>query len=200
MRDEARATAEVFEAVFGAVAATRMRGVPILNPRLDVAAVGFQPMVLGGQPAHLGVLVTPWFLNIVARAADPAADGVTQGWTVMAEVEHALPAGRFPFLVCEEDGLGRFAMCSLFSPVTEFEDQAAALATAEAALAALLDADTDEAPAEDVEAITAMWQTGQWPDRSPDPDPAPAAALANDPAPSRRAFITAGMAATGEDA
>jgi [NiFe] hydrogenase assembly HybE family chaperone len=51
----------------------------------------------------------------------------------------ALPCGKVDFLVADLEGFGRLLMCSLFSPMQDFVDQDAALATAQAALAALMD-------------------------------------------------------------
>ena len=49
-----------------------------------------------------------------------------------------LPVGEVDFLAAEIDGFGRLLSCSLFSPMDQFVDQAAALATAQAALDVLL--------------------------------------------------------------
>ncbi len=55
------------------------------------------------------------------------------------------PAGAFEFIRASEDGIGPYQMCSLFSPVLEFESQEAALATADASLRALFDASLNPA-------------------------------------------------------
>jgi [NiFe] hydrogenase assembly HybE family chaperone len=129
----ARAMAEKIEAVFGKIAAERMRDVPICNPRLRVEAHGMQAW----QGGWLCVLVTPWFMNIVVLpgGAGTARNGET--------VFHDLPAGRFPFIAGEEEGLGPLHSCSLFSPVLEFLDHDTAVETAKAALAEVM---TDARP------------------------------------------------------
>ena len=79
----------------------------------------------------------------------PAA-GAEAKWPTLAQGQtqhHALPGGTFSFIVGEEPMLGRFQMCSLFSPMERFVDQEAALATAEAAMAELLTPQTTEASA-----------------------------------------------------
>lgn len=197
----ADAIAKRLEDAFVHIRDTRMADVPILNDRLDVAAIGFRPHMLGGKPGHLGALVTPWFINLVAmaddaeaddsQADDSQADGATGGLPVTKTIEHVFPAGKFPFLVCEEGALGRFAMCSLFSPVHEFEDQAAALAVAQAALDELFDGTAPE-PTEEEAAMATMWQEGRWVAPAPQPEPD----LTDDPVPSRRAVITAGLASS----
>ena len=116
-----------FEAVFSEIERTRMADVPILNPRLSVRALGFRHV----GDDWIGALITPWFLNLVlVPTRQEAFAAVPLGETV----RRALPGGRFPFIVGEEASLGRFAMCSLFSPVLEFTDQEAAEVAAEAAL------------------------------------------------------------------
>jgi [NiFe] hydrogenase assembly HybE family chaperone len=50
----------------------------------------------------------------------------------------ALTAGAVEFLAADFDGFERLLMCSLFSPMLEFVDQEAALATARAATDVLL--------------------------------------------------------------
>ena len=50
----------------------------------------------------------------------------------------ALPAGNVDFLATDLDGFDRLLFASLFSPMQDFVDHAAALATAQAALAALM--------------------------------------------------------------
>ena len=51
------------EAVFRDIAATRMEGVPLLHASLQVQAVDFAPEPEGDFA--LGVLVTPWFMNLM---------------------------------------------------------------------------------------------------------------------------------------
>lgn len=111
---------------------TRMAGLPMLNPALEVACFGFERQ---GEPARpLGVLVTPWCMNLMLLP------GEDDDWARRAVGEKqmiTLPSGHYEFIHAEDAELGRFASCSLFSPMAEFEDQAAAEATAEAVLAAL---------------------------------------------------------------
>lgn len=157
-------TAEVLthrlEAAFRRIERERMAGVPILNPALRVEAVGMRPF--GGD--WLAVLVTPWFMNVVILPGDGSAAAwaaVTPGGTI----RRTFPAGTFDFLVGEEDGLGRFAMCSLFSPMDDFADAATAAATALAAIEALLAPAADDLDAAD-------WQALRSPPAPPEAPPA----------------------------
>jgi [NiFe] hydrogenase assembly HybE family chaperone len=122
------------EAVFADVATTRMAGVPVLHPGLQVRAVGFAPEA-GPSPVLCGVLVTPWFMNLLrlplnaAAAASMLAPG--------AKAERNVGPRCFEFIGAVEPALGRYEASSLYSPMFEFADQAAALATAHAVLALL---------------------------------------------------------------
>lgn len=128
--------ADTLAALFHTIATTRMAGLPMLNPALQVQAIGFAPLpaeTAAEPPAALGVLLTPWFMNLVhlplARIEAPAEVGRTRTLRLNGHV--------LDFIGAHEDALGAFAACSLFSPVFEFARQADALATALAVLAEL---------------------------------------------------------------
>lgn len=130
-RDTPEAVTQGVEAAFAAVRRERMAGVPILNPALAVAAIGTRRW---GED-WLTILVTPWCMNILLLPGTPGA------WTdgrIGATLRHVLPSGEYSFILGEEPALGRFQMCSLFSPMLQFSDQDAALATAEAVMAELM--------------------------------------------------------------
>ncbi|MDT7833623.1 [NiFe]-hydrogenase assembly chaperone HybE [Aquabacterium sp. OR-4] len=123
---------EALESAFRHIARSRMAGVPILHPSLAVQAVGFAPAAAGGHSVApglaLGVLITPWFMNLVQLPLhdEAALELPPPGLSQALEIG----AWRFDFFGGEEDGLGRYAAASLFSPMAEFVDQAAAVATA----------------------------------------------------------------------
>jgi [NiFe] hydrogenase assembly HybE family chaperone len=108
-----------------------MHDVPILNPALAVEAVGFEQY----QGNWIGVLVTPWFMNLVALPGT----GAWRSAPERASVYYAFPTGVYEFIAAREPGIGEYHACSLFSPMPEFADQAAARETARAARAALFD-------------------------------------------------------------
>lgn len=121
---------QTLEQVFAHIAATRMRHVPVQNRALRVQAVGFAPQA---DPEDgewlLGILVTPWFMNLVCLPMDLARAGETvPGVGQKAPLQ--IGSERFEFIGAHEDGLGAFACCSLFSPMFEFADHATAVATA----------------------------------------------------------------------
>jgi [NiFe] hydrogenase assembly HybE family chaperone len=151
---EADKSAEISDrlaAAFAKIHAERMDGVPILNPRLKVEVI--ETRAWNGR--WLSVLVTPWFINLMLLAQTEEETQAWQNLELGAKVLHSFPAGRFDFIVGEETGLGRYQMCSLFSPVLEFEDQEAARETARAALEAIFDASLDEEPTKESEVAEA---------------------------------------------
>ena len=121
------------EAAFRAIAAGRMRGLPLVNAALEVEAVGF-----AHWDAHwLGCLVTPWFMNLVLLPREAAAwPSVPAG----DKVAYRFPAGVYDFIAGREEAIGEYQACSLFSPMLEFADHESARLTAQAALQALFDA------------------------------------------------------------
>ncbi len=118
-------------ACFARIAATRMAALPVVNPALSVAVPAMQDWL--GE--WLGVLVTPWAVNLIILPGRggrfcPIEVGGAQWWD--------FPSGRYEFLGHHEDGLGHYQSCSLLSPVFEFATQAQAEAFARAAFDALL--------------------------------------------------------------
>jgi [NiFe] hydrogenase assembly HybE family chaperone len=158
------------ETYFQDVHVRAMADVPICNPALEVACVGFQIW----RDQIFGVVLTPWFMNVwlaPGMSAPPvlAAPGATQ--TV------PLPCGKVDFLVSEIDSFGRVLMASLFSPMQDFLDQEAALAAAQAAAEALLDPgfegeaqDTPAAPVqrESVEARAEKYRRAEEAEATPE--------------------------------
>ena len=109
----------------------RMQAVPLLNPALSVEAAGFRPW----QGHWLGVLITPWFMNLVLLPDD------RQRWVALAPGERRrvrFPAGEFVFQAADEAPVGAYQFCTLFAPMGGFADQSAARLTAHAALDGLM--------------------------------------------------------------
>ncbi len=122
--------AAALEQAFERVQRGPMAGVPMLNPALRVQAVGFRPW----QSHWLGVLVTPWFMNLMLLQR------VESAWFPLAERDKrtlVFPAGAFEFIGGCDPVVGDYQACSLFSPMFEFADHGGALATAEAVLEGL---------------------------------------------------------------
>ncbi|NBC35232.1 [NiFe]-hydrogenase assembly chaperone HybE [Novosphingobium sp. FSY-8] len=125
------------EAVFADIAATRMAGLPVVHPGLSVA--------MRGAALHegcvVGVLVTPWFMNLVAFPAQAETRRVGE------KAMLALPSGGYEAIWAHEPALGGFWTVSLFSPMFAFADMDAAIATADAAMAEVMTAPPPPAPA-----------------------------------------------------
>jgi [NiFe] hydrogenase assembly HybE family chaperone len=127
-------------AAFTRIERTRMQGLPFLNAALRVEAVGFRPW----EGQWIGVLVTPWCMNVVLLPGEGEWTPLPPGGERFAD----LPAGRFRFIAGHDEELGEYHACSLFSPALEFADHEAARATAIAALEALFAAPETAAPAD----------------------------------------------------
>lgn len=119
------------------VGETQMKDLPAYNEKLSVEAIGFRPY----GKEYLGILVTPWFMNIVALPGDPAhVDRVKNGETAI----RVLPSGEYEFVMGRFNGIGPVLSCSLFSPMDEFASHEATQETAFAALAALFNRNLDD--------------------------------------------------------
>lgn len=122
-----------------AAAAERMRTLPVFNPALEVEAVGFAPW----EGRWLGVMVTPWFMNLTLLRADPAR---WQPLAIGAKRRYRFPAGDYEFIGAQDPAIGDFQICSLFSPMHDFADHPTARLVAQLARDALLDPANAEAP------------------------------------------------------
>lgn len=123
-----------------------MRELPVYNDLLGVEAVGFD---LWGD-AITGILITPWFMNVVLRPLDDRLASRQPG----ASFAHVFPVGPLDFTVADIEAVGRIGTCSLFSPMFDFVDMDTARATATAALAEVLspaDHEADRRPAPTVD-------------------------------------------------
>ena len=140
--------ADRLEACFESILTGRMADVPVLNKALSVKVIGERTW----NEHWLGILVTPWFMNVMLVSEADEVETPIPG----TKRHFVFPAGRFEFIAGFEEAIGPYWMCSLFSPMFEFADQATAEATAAAALDALFETDgqTDESE----QAIAQMWR------------------------------------------
>lgn len=127
------------EAAFRRIAATRMAGLPINHPRLVVEAVDFRLW----EGKWLGVLVTPWAVNLVLL---PGGDPEFESLAVDRRQTWRFPSGEYDFMGGDEEECGAFQFCSLISPIPEegVADQAAARALAAEVLVRLFADPADE--------------------------------------------------------
>jgi [NiFe] hydrogenase assembly HybE family chaperone len=112
-------------------AALKVQGLPIYNPTLAVEAVGFRPH----EGRQVGVMVTPWFMNLTAvPSQEDLADWVSGG-----TVRLAFPSGSYDFMVSEVPETGLVGTCSLFSTMGDFADHETARLVAKSAVDALFE-------------------------------------------------------------
>ncbi len=110
-----------------------MRDVPICNHALAIEAVGFRAF----EGRVFGIVVTPWFMNLVA--VDETKDAVSVQGSEGSSLRLSLPAGDVGFIAGRLEGFGRLHSCSLFSPMHDFADMDVARRTAAEALKALFE-------------------------------------------------------------
>jgi [NiFe] hydrogenase assembly HybE family chaperone len=139
------------ERVFERIYHERMTGMPLVNPVLEVRAVAFQRW----QDCYLGVLVTPWFMNLMLLPAEADQWQEQKELSIHSEV---FPSGRYDFITAIEEEIGTYKMCSLFSPMFEFADQQAAIETAEAAMHALMQGEHQDHSDAEARHIEQIWR------------------------------------------
>ena len=115
---------------YEAIYRERMRDLPIVNPALAVEAVGFEQW----EDQDLGVLITPWFMNLVLLPDSQRLADLPQG----ERVECRFPSGPCELTVYQDEELGSYLAAVLFRTVADFPDQDVARAVAEEALANVL--------------------------------------------------------------
>jgi [NiFe] hydrogenase assembly HybE family chaperone len=117
-------------------AALKVKGLPIYNPTLAVEAVGFREH----DGRQVGVIVTPWFMNLTALPSEQDQAVWVSGGTVRL----AFPSGAYDFAVNELHDIGLIGCCSLFSTMTEFTDHEAARLAAQTAADGVFEAEKPE--------------------------------------------------------
>jgi [NiFe] hydrogenase assembly HybE family chaperone len=127
---------------YRAISRDKMQGLPICNPALEVEAVGFRAL----DQHRLGVLITPWFMNLMLLPGDDtwscAADGAND--TV------SLPSERCEFIVSHDETTGTCLSAVLFRTLLDFPDQDTAVAVAKEVLERLF---VPAAPAKDTREV-----------------------------------------------
>src|SRR5574343_1086396 len=116
-----------FEAHYRHVWQTRMHDLPFVNAALGIEAIGFARY----QGDWLGVVITPWFLNLLL------VSGGGQLWGDIPAGERrylSLPCGTLQFIADDDPDIGPYQYCPLIAPVTELADMATARLVAADAL------------------------------------------------------------------
>lgn len=112
---------------------TRMHDMPFVNPALAVATVGF----IRQQGDWLGVVVTPWFINLFLFFGG----GELWGDIPAGERRYlSLPCGTLQFIADDDPDLGPYQYCPLIAPVSSIPDMATARQAALDAMATVMTA------------------------------------------------------------
>ncbi len=147
------------ENTFNTIYKDRMHDVPVINKTIKVSVIGFQQW----QNSYLCIMITPWFMNLMLLP------GENENWDDLRETtsrQHSFPSGNYQFLVGYEPDIGKYQMCSLFSPMFEFADNEAAVDTAEVAIKELMNSENIEHTDIDSRQIEAIWDgTEEHPDK-----------------------------------
>lgn len=121
--------APVLEALYQKVYQEEMQGLPICNEKIKVEAVDFQLY----QDQWLGVLVTPWFTNLLIirqQGQDWPEFKLAKG----NEQLFTFPVGEIKFTPRFEPELGSYLCCSLVSPMAELGSHQQAIIDAKHAM------------------------------------------------------------------
>ena len=141
MSDDALAAAGLaLEQAYEDVQRTRMQGLPIVNPALRVELVGLRAW----DGLGVGVLVTPWCMNLVALPLERTWPATRVGTSQLL----VLPSGSYDVLAADMPGAGPHLLGSLVSPMQDFGSQGDAVDAARAAMDLLFEApEAPETPA-----------------------------------------------------
>jgi len=112
----------------------RMRGLPFINPELSVETIGFRQF----EGFEIGVLATPWFMNLILLPGTDVDANVDQG----RKIEVIFPSGAIEFTTAQDDELGLYFSAVLFSSVESIPDQATARGLAVAVMRELFEPET----------------------------------------------------------
>ena len=103
---------------FETIYAEHMHDLPIVNKALQVEAVGFHEY----HGHQLGVLITPWFMNLILLPGTDNWSNSLQGDTSSID----FPSRRIEFAVSHDKMLGTYLSAVAFRGVVELADQATA--------------------------------------------------------------------------
>lgn len=107
-----------------------MSDLPIVNHKLEVDIVDFSQLKPG---RYLGVVVTPWFINMSFKLVDENGEDLHK--TIFTQrigetVQLKFPAGQYEFIVNHQPDLGYYYSCALISDMHSLATQEDAMALA----------------------------------------------------------------------
>lgn len=188
LAEEARISAQVgaLLADFREIWHSKMRDVPLVNKALAIEAVGFR----AHQGRGLGVLISPWFMNLVLL---PAAGEDWSSLTPGAKETLVFPSGSYEFIHNRREMVGGYKACALFSAMGDFSSQLQAREVAQAVMAELFRAE-NRAETDRAAEIRATREAELAALEAAEVEKAEAEAPSPLAQPSRRALISAGLA------
>lgn len=119
------------EAHYRQVWQTRMQDLPFVNAALGIEAIGFARH----EGDWLGVVITPWFLNLFLFS------GGGQLWGDIPAGQRRylnLPCGTLQFIADDDPDIGPYQYCPLIAPVSTVPDMASARKAAVDAMRAVI--------------------------------------------------------------
>jgi [NiFe] hydrogenase assembly HybE family chaperone len=119
------------ESCFRKIEQEQMQGMPVLNPAMQVQAVGF----VEWQGRQMGIMITPWFMSLIMLSC---TDDDWDALPIGQAHEHEFPEKKFKFVLNEFEGIGRCQIHALHSPMSKFESHQAALDEASRILASMM--------------------------------------------------------------
>ena len=106
---------DVLVSHYRAIYRERMQGLPIVNELLEVEATEFTEF---GEH-RLGILIAPWFMNMVLLPGTDEWSERLQG----DKVRITLPSDEYEFVVCRDDAFdGVYLSAVLFRSTADFPD------------------------------------------------------------------------------
>ncbi|NBZ88266.1 [NiFe]-hydrogenase assembly chaperone HybE [Stagnihabitans tardus] len=178
---QTRALVADFTEIFHA----KMRDLPMVNQALHVQAVGFRRHEAPELPGTLGVLIAPWFMNLVLIPDQPLALKPGEKLTL------TFPSGAYEFIFNTREQTGDYLACALFSPMGDFTSQLQAVEVAHAVMSELMKsenrAETDRSAEIRARAEGSLTEVAQD-EAEPSPPEVPTLI-----APTRRALLTGGQ-------
>ncbi len=123
--------AATIEKTFTKIHLEKMQGIPILNPAIEIQAVGFQHY----QDRVIGVIITPWLMNVVIL---PAEHEDWSGMELGHKQPHKFPSKTCKFMINHIEGIGSCQTHSLYSPMRDFACHEQALSMAQDFLETLM--------------------------------------------------------------
>ncbi len=154
--------AATIEKTFTRIHLENMQGIPILNPAIEVQAVGFQNY----RGRVLGVIITPWLMNVVIL---PAEDENWNGMELGHKQPHKFPSRTYKFMINHIEGIGSCQTHSLYSPMRDFACHEQALSMAQDFLSTLMiEKEPTEEDEVDEELLGRVMRGEETPEINPD--------------------------------